>query len=93
MHWEVKYPEPKKPRPFDNYDLFTCLLFAVAYTNAILTLNWFLFIIVELCLVEKKIRIRRKRLTNVYKNAKKGDELFVKKTSFCTIFLQSKTGA
>ena len=44
-----KYPEPKKPRPFDNYDLFTCLLFALAYTNAIMTLNWFLFVIVELC--------------------------------------------
>ena len=27
----LKYPEPKKPRPFDNYDLFTCLLFACLY--------------------------------------------------------------
>ena len=49
MRWEVQYPEPKGPRPFDNYDLFVCLLFAFAYTNAIMTLNWFLFIIVELC--------------------------------------------
>ena len=37
MRWEVKYPEPKGPRPFDNYDLFTYLIFALAYTNAIMT--------------------------------------------------------
>ena len=49
MRWEAQYPEPKGPRPFDNYDLFVCLLFAFAYTNAIMTLNWFLFIITELC--------------------------------------------
>ena len=50
MRWEVQYPDPKKPkpRPFDNYDLFTCLIFALAYTNAIMTMNWILFIIVEL---------------------------------------------
>ena len=48
MRWEVKYPEPKRPRPFDNYDLFTCLIFALAYTNAIMTMYWILFIIVEL---------------------------------------------
>ena len=48
MRWEVKYPEPKGPRHFDNYDLFTCLIFALAYTNAIMTMNWILFIIVEL---------------------------------------------
>ena len=42
-------------KPYDstyitnNYDLFVCLLFAFAYTNAIMTLNWFLFIITELC--------------------------------------------
>ena len=48
MRWEAQYPEPKGPRPFDNYDLFTCLIFALAYTNAIMTMNWILFIIVEL---------------------------------------------
>ena len=36
MHWEVQYPEPKepKPRPFDFYDVITCLGFAYAYTIA-----------------------------------------------------------
>ena len=48
MRWEAQYPEPHGPRPFDNYDLFTCLIFALAYTNAIMTMNWILFIIVEL---------------------------------------------
>ena len=48
MRWEAQYPEPKGPRPFDNYDLFTCLIFALAYTNARMTMNWVLFIIVEL---------------------------------------------
>ena len=48
MRWEAQYPEPKGPRPFDNYDLFTCLIFALAYTNAIMTMNWVLFIIVVL---------------------------------------------
>ena len=48
MRWEAQYPEPKGPRPFDNYALFTCLIFALAYTNAIMTMNWVLFIIVEL---------------------------------------------
>ena len=44
MRWEVQYPDPKKPkpRPFDNYDLISCLGFAYAYTVAISTLNLFL---------------------------------------------------
>ena len=50
MHWEVQYPEPKepKPRPFDFYDVITCLGFAYAYTIAILSMRLFLVLIVEL---------------------------------------------
>ena len=50
MHWEVQYPEPKepKPRPFDFYDVITCLGFAYAYTIAILSMSLFLVLIVEL---------------------------------------------
>jgi len=32
MRWEVQYPEPKAPAPFDNYDLIVCLGFAYGYT-------------------------------------------------------------
>ena len=32
MRWEVQYPEPKGPAPFDNYDLIVCLGFAYGYT-------------------------------------------------------------
>ena len=50
MHWEVQYPEPKepKPRPFDLYDVITCLGFAYAYTIAILSMSLFLILICEL---------------------------------------------
>ena len=53
MHWEVQYPEPKepKPRPFDFYDIITCLGFAYAYTIAILSMVFFLFSFVSYCLV------------------------------------------
>ena len=49
MHWEAKYPEPKRPRPFDNRDLFTCLLFALVYTNAIMNFYWVTIIMLEIC--------------------------------------------
>ena len=50
MHWEVQYPEPKepKPRPFDFYDVITCLGFAYSYTMSIASLSIVLFIITEL---------------------------------------------
>ena len=50
MHWEAQYPEPKepKPKPFDNYDVVTCVGFAYAYMIAIMSFNIIAFVIVEL---------------------------------------------
>ena len=48
MRWEVQYPEPKKPRPFDNYDLATCLGFAYMYTLSVLNFNIVLFLVAEI---------------------------------------------
>ena len=48
MRWEVKYPEPKGPTPFDNWDLIVCLGFAYSYTMSISSLSIVLFIITEL---------------------------------------------
>jgi hypothetical protein len=48
MRWEVQYPEPKGPAPFDNYDLIVCLGFAYGYTMSIQGMDFVLFIIIEL---------------------------------------------
>ena len=48
MRWEVKYPEPKNPAPFDNWDLIVCSGFAYSYTMSIASLSIVLFIITEL---------------------------------------------
>ena len=48
MRWEVKYPEPKNPAPFDNWDLIVCCGFAYSYTMSIESLSIVLFIITEL---------------------------------------------
>jgi hypothetical protein len=48
MRWEVKYPEPKKPAPLDNWDLIVCGGFAYGYTMSIASLSIVLFIITEL---------------------------------------------
>ena len=48
MRWEVQYPEPKGPAPFDNYDLIVCLGFAYGYTMSILGMDFVFFIIIEL---------------------------------------------
>jgi hypothetical protein len=48
MRWEVKYPEPKKPIPFDNWDMIVCLGFAYSYTICVMSFNIVLFIITEL---------------------------------------------
>ena len=48
MRWEVKYPEPKGPTPFDNWDLIVCLGFAYSYTMSIASFSIVLFIITEL---------------------------------------------
>jgi hypothetical protein len=48
MRWEVQYPEPKAPAPFDNYDLIVCLGFAYGYTMSILNVDFVLFIIIGL---------------------------------------------
>ena len=48
MRWEVQYPEPKAPAPFDNYDLIVCLGFAYGYTASAVNVDIVLFIIIEL---------------------------------------------
>ena len=48
MRWEVQYPKPKKPAPFDNWDMIVCLGFAYSYTMSIASLSIVLFIITEL---------------------------------------------
>ena len=48
MRWEVKYPEPKKPAPFDNWDLIVCCGFAYGFTISIMTFNVVMFILIEL---------------------------------------------
>ena len=48
MRWEVQYPEPKAPAPFDNYDLIVCLGFAYGYTMSIVNFDIVLFIIIGL---------------------------------------------
>ena len=45
MRWEVQYPEPKGPTPFDNWDLIVCCGFAYGYTMAIMDFNIVLYII------------------------------------------------
>ena len=48
MRWEVQYPEPKKPVPFDNWDLIVCGGFAYAFTISVMTFNVVMFILIEL---------------------------------------------
>ena len=48
MRWEVQYPEPKGPKPFDVYDGIVCIGFAYGYWIAVLSLNVILFFIMEL---------------------------------------------
>ena len=48
MRWEVQYPEPKGPRPFDLNDGIVCIGFAYGYWIAVLSLNIILFFIMEL---------------------------------------------
>ena len=48
MRWEVQYPEPKGPRPFDLNDGIVCIGFAYGYWIAVLSLNVILFFIMEL---------------------------------------------
>ena len=60
MRWEVQYPEPKGPAPFDNYDLIVCLGFAYSYTIAIMNFEIVLYIIIELLWVWfAKERVKR----------------------------------
>jgi hypothetical protein len=60
MRWEVQYPEPKAPVPFDNYDLIVCLGFAYGYTISVVNVDIVLFIIIELLWGWfKKERVRR----------------------------------
>jgi hypothetical protein len=60
MRWEVQYPEPKAPAPFDNYDLIVCLGFAYGYTASAVNVDIVLFIIIELLWGWfKKERVRR----------------------------------
>ena len=60
MRSEVKYPEPKGPTPFDNWDLIVCLGFAYSYTMSISSLSIVLFIITELlCGWFQKERVKR----------------------------------
>ena len=48
MRWEVKYPEPKKPVPFDNWDLIVWGGFAYAFTISVMTFNVVMFVLIEL---------------------------------------------
>ena len=48
MPWEVKYPEPKKPAPFDNWDLIVCGGFAYVFTISVMNFDVVMFIITEL---------------------------------------------
>ena len=48
MRWEVEYPEPKKPIPFDNWDAIVCCGFAYGFTISIMTFNVVMFILIEL---------------------------------------------
>ncbi len=48
MRWEVEYPEPKKPKPFDNWDAIVCCGFAYGFTISIMTFNVVMFILIEL---------------------------------------------
>jgi hypothetical protein len=48
MRWEVQYPEPKGPKPFDLYDGIVCIGFAYGYMTAIMTFNIILFFVMEL---------------------------------------------
>ena len=45
MRWEVQYPEPKGPKPFDLNDGIVCIGFAYGYWIAVLSLNIILFFI------------------------------------------------
>ena len=56
MRWEVQYPEPKKPAPFDNWDLIVCGGFAYGFTMAVLNFNIVFFIILELFTSTKRDR-------------------------------------
>ena len=48
MRWEVQYPKPKKPVPFDNWDLIVCGGFAYAFTISVMTFSVVMFILIEL---------------------------------------------
>ena len=48
MRWEVQYPEPKGPRPFDLYAGIVCVGFAYGYWIAVLSLNIIMFFVMEL---------------------------------------------
>jgi hypothetical protein len=48
MRWEVQYPEPKGPKPFDVYDGIVCIGFAYGYMTAIMSFNIILYLITEL---------------------------------------------
>ena len=60
MRWEVQYPEPKGPTPFDNWDLIVCCGFAYGYTMAIMDFSIVFYIITELLWVWfQKERVKR----------------------------------
>ena len=48
MRWEVQYPEPKGPKPFDLNDGIVCIGFAYGYWIAVLSLNIIMFFVMEL---------------------------------------------
>ena len=48
MRWEVQYPKPKKPAPFDNWDMIVCGGFAYAFTISVMNFNVVMFILIEL---------------------------------------------
>ena len=65
MRWEVQYPEPKGPKPFDLNDGIVCIGFAYGYWIAVLSLNIILFFIMELLWEIWKEQICSKHLEKV----------------------------
>ena len=60
MHWEAKYPEPKKPKPFNFWDGILCIIFAYGYMMAFSTWNILLLIGLEFawgCFVYKRTQV------------------------------------
>jgi len=51
MRWEVQYPEPKQPAPYDIWDTIVCVGFAYGFTMALIDFNIVLYVIIELCWV------------------------------------------